>query len=78
MLNLKIESPFLIDAFDDMIMAIFERKKFYEYHVSYVTWLNGLRRYVVDFNSENGDTIFTGTIDIWQENEKNYVEFTEL
>lgn len=78
MLNLKIESPFLIDAFDDMIMAIVERKKFHEYHVSYVTWLNGLRRYVVDFNSENGDTIFTGTIDIWQENEKTYVEFEEL
>lgn len=78
MLSLKIESPFLISDFDDMIMAIAERKNFHEYYVTDHTRINGLRRYVVDFYSENEDVIFTGMIDIWQENEKIHVEFTEL
>lgn len=78
MLNLKIESPFLVDGFHDMLLEIAERKNFYEYDVTSHTRIQNLKRYFVDFNSENGDTIFTGTIDIWQENEKIYVEFTEL
>lgn len=78
MLNLKIESPFIISGFNDMLIEIAERKNFYEYDVTNHTRINGLKRYIVDFYDENEDILFTGMIDIWQEDEKIHVEFTEL
>lgn len=78
MLQLKIESPFLIDAFDDMIMKIAERKKFYEYYVANYTRINELKRYTIDFYDEKENVIFSGIIDIWKEDKKIHVEFTEL
>lgn len=78
MLNLKIESPFIIGDFDDMIIEIAERKNFHEYYVTGYTQINGLERYTIDFYDKNEEVLFTGMIDIWQENEKTYVEFNEL
>lgn len=78
MLSIKIRNPFVIGAFDDMIYKIFKQKNFYEYDVTSHTQINGLKRYIVDFNNEKGDVIFSGIIDIWQESEKTYVEFEEL
>ena len=78
MLSLKIRSPFVIDAFNDMLIEIAEQKNFYEYHITSHNQINGLKRYMVEFYDENEDIIFTGTIDMWKEDEKIYVEFTEL